>query len=349
MTALLFPVDLDPVDANGVRFGIDWMAFTVKRCPRAQLVQILWQVLGDEWKVWEVMRSGDGWERCRGPHGSLMEVQWREGWVHVQIKGRGCRAVGVDALLWLHDVLFAKVGDGYRVKRVDLAWDDYQKRLTPKEFRERFWDVAAKQKRPEVLCRARGGHLREDDSVRGGGSYQVGERLSDRMLRVYDKAAQSGGKVDAIRFELECKNRVAVHAMAAMAAAGGNRSAAALRMLVGFVDFREVADGLPPQKRRRCAWWEELVADARRAVVGAPERSGLVEWRGVFTKQNSSGFRVLARLNGGDLLAAAEELFRANRRDNPRHAAWHAEIVRDGVKRPATEGDPGPGSGGAAA
>src|SRR5688572_4532557 len=135
MSAL--PFDEGPAaGANGIRFGIDWFAFTVKKWTREQLVAVLLQVLGEDWRRWQICKRGEGWERSKGPHGSLMEVNWRDRWVHVQLKGQGCRVVGVEKVIALHLVLFAKVGDAYRPKRVDLAWDDYAKRLTPQQLRE---------------------------------------------------------------------------------------------------------------------------------------------------------------------------------------------------------------------
>jgi hypothetical protein len=331
-----------PEGERGILFGLDWFAFTVKNSTRAFAVEILSDVLGDEWREWEVIARGGRRERTRGPHGSLAEVDFKERWVHVQIKGKGCRAVGVEAIVRLHDVLQTKLGDAYAPKRVDAAWDDFERRLTPTEFRDRFWNPVTKAKRPEVLCKARGGVARIDDAPLGGGSYTVGRRVSKRMLRVYDKAAESGGKVNAIRFELECKESVAADLMHAVAGAMGNRSAVALRFLVGFIDFREVEGGKPAWKRRRCAWWASIVADAKKARLTPEERLSLEEWRGNFTHEQSSAFRVLVDLNHGDLQAAAIELLEGNRRDNPRHRAWHRQLTakRDGEKGRDTAGAP---------
>jgi hypothetical protein len=320
----------DREEHDGVRFGIDWFAFTVKGSQRTFILERLVEAFGDPWRDgWEVVWRGGRRERTKGAFGTLVEIDWSEKWVHVQIKGKGCRAVGVEALIRLHELLWTRLGDAYVVKRVDLAWDDHRKRMTPGDFRVRFWDAGKKCKRPEVVCKARGGHAREDDGPDGGGSYTVGKRTSKRMLRVYDKRAESGGKVDAIRFELECKEKVAADAMQAMSGAVGNRSAAALRFLVGFIDFREVAEGKSVRERRRTRWWAEFVGDAKKAKLSRLERKGLEEWRAVYTKQNSSGFRLLVHLCGGELRAAAVELLEANVRDNPQHRAWHEQLRED--------------------
>jgi len=328
MTALPLMAAPESVGPNGVRFGIDWLAFTVKTGVAESVIRVLIEVLGEDWRRWDLIRGGDRSERRRGMHGALLEVNWREKWTHVQLKGLSCRFVGLAALIHLHDVLSIRFGDAYRVKRVDLAWDDMRKRVTPKMLRDLFWDPEQLRKRPEVICRAKAGHAYEDDSAKGGGSYRIGERCSNRMLRVYDKAAESGGRVDAIRWELECKGRVAVAAMEAMAQPFENQSAAALRYLVGFLDFRDRMSGLATKKRPRCRWWASLVDDAQVAVVGQPERGDLDEWRRAYCRQNSSGFRLLVTLQRGDLGAAAAELFQATERDNPRHEAWRKQVLR---------------------
>ncbi|MDZ4784349.1 MAG: replication initiation factor domain-containing protein [Planctomycetia bacterium] len=328
MTALsLFP-ESNPEQVGGIRFRIDWFAFTVKGALRSFVLELVAEVLGPEWRTWEVLRRAERRERTKGPFGSLMEVDWKEKWVHVQIKGQGCGAVGVEQLMRLHDVLLAKLGAAYIAKRVDVAWDDYTKSITPAQFRERFWDAARRCKRLEVVCKAKRGHAREDDGPEGGGSYTVGERVSKRLLRIYDKAAESGGKVNAVRIELECKEEVAGDVLHAMAASIGNRSAAALRFLVGFIDFRDVEFGKTIRERRRSAWWQAFVGEAKKAKLSAVERKGMEEWRETFTHQGSSGFRLLVHLRGGDIKAAAEELFRKNPRDNPRHEVWHADLHR---------------------
>ena len=87
------------------------------------------------------------------------------------------------------------------------------------------------------------------------------------------------------------------------------------------------------------------MGDAKKAKLSRIERQGLDEWRPLFTRQNSSGFRLLVDLCAGDLGAASVELLEANDRDNPQHRAWHKQL-RDGrraggekVRRADDEGD----------
>ena len=314
---------------KGIQFGIDWLAFTVKGISATPVELLIRQVLGDEWKHWETISQRDRRRRSKGPFGTLMEVDWVEKWVHVQMKGQGCRAIGTEQVMALVEALLQRFGDAFQVKRVDLAWDDFNKRFRPSDVRDRFWSREAGAKRPEVVCKAKRGHFRQDDSPEGGESYTIGERTSKRMLRVYDKAAQSGGKVDAVRWELECKDQVAHRAVEAMMRT--HYSSAALRFLVGFLDFREVEPGRPSKERKRCAWFESVVGDARRCPLGALERIDLEEWVENYLKQQSSGFRVLLRVLGGDIKLAAEVLLAGNPKDNPRHRGWHARLRSEGA------------------
>ena len=174
------------------------------------------------------------------------------------------------------------------------------------------------------------GRAIEDDGPRGGGSYTVGTRESNRLLRVYDKAAESEGEVDAIRIELECKDRVAVDVMRALSTALPDaRSVAAARFLVGFIDFRQVVQGATVRQRPRCAWWGALAGEASKAKLTPPQRLSMDEWRRDFAQRNSSGFRMLCDLNDGDIWKSARELLMANPRDNPRHRAWHRQRKED--------------------
>jgi hypothetical protein len=299
---------------------VDWYAFTLKGVVRDRVVRELVNCWGEEWANWQTIKSGDRWEQMRGPHGSLLEVNWRDAWVHVQIKGKGCRAVGVGKIIDLHDALHVKFGDAYREKRVDVAWDDYEKRCTPGQFREQFWDPEQKTVRPGVRSRVRKALAREDDCIEGGGSYTVGSRASERMLRVYDKAAQSKGEIDAIRFELECKKRAAQLVLWAMAADRTNPAAGAAKALVGFVDFRAGKGGKRPE------WWSQIVRDAQKAALASPERLALLDWAVEFCRQISSGYRLLLKLLRGSVADASAILEKANRRDNPRHAAWAEDL-----------------------
>lgn len=315
---------------SGIHFGIDWLAFTVKDVPATQVEVVMRNVLGDEWKHWETISRRDRRWRRKGPFGTLMEMDFVEKWLHVQMKGQGCRAVGTKKVMELAEALVQRFGSAFQVKRVDLAWDDFDKRCRPADLRERFWDREAGGKRAEVVCKAKRGHFRQDDGPEGGESYTIGERTSKRMLRVYDKAAQSGGKVDAIRWELECRDQVAHRAVEVMLRR--EPSSAALGFLTGFLDFREPDEERKVSERMRSGWFEELVGDARGCPLRALDRIDLEDWVLSFLKQHSSGFRVLVRVLGGDVKLAADVLLVGNAKDNPRHRAWHERLKVEGAR-----------------
>ena len=312
-----------------VQFGVDWLAFTVKQVPGAQVQSWMVKCFGEEWKHWETLSQRERRKRSRGPFGTLMEVDWVERWVHVQIKGQACRALGTEKVMRMCETFLQKFGGVFQVKRVDLAWDDFDKRCSPSQLRERFWDREVNAKRPEVVCRAKCGHIRQDDGPEGGESYTIGERSSQRMLRVYDKAAESGGKVDAVRWELQCREEVAQWAVEHMLRQDYWR--AALAFLVGFLDFKEVDRTRKVKDRVRCAWFESMVGDARQCPLRPLERVDLQEWLETYLRQQSSGFRVLLRICGADWTLAGRMLMKGNPRDNPRHRGWHERLRREGL------------------
>ncbi|MCH7911112.1 MAG: hypothetical protein IIB38_16050, partial [Candidatus Hydrogenedentes bacterium] len=84
--------------------------------------------------------------------------------------------IGAETLLTLCRLGVDALGGEFTVSRLDVAWDDFSKGITPGRFRKRFWDRAAKTRRPEVVCRAKSGISFEDDSAEGGSGYRIGSR-----------------------------------------------------------------------------------------------------------------------------------------------------------------------------
>lgn len=85
---------------------------------------------------------------------------------------------------------------GAKITRLDICYDDYQKHLTPLDW-SRLFDAGY------IECRTR-----HKDSITSpsGSTFYLGKRGKSRMLRVYDKAGESRGQIDAVRYEFEFKN-----------------------------------------------------------------------------------------------------------------------------------------------
>ena len=94
-----------------------------------------------------------------------------------------------------------------QLSRLDIAFDDFNKRFTPADF-VHFWYNGVDGTKGNLLqspCR----NFRSATSGIGGGcTFYLGGR-SNKMLRVYDKYKESKGKIDSIRYEFELHNRYA--------------------------------------------------------------------------------------------------------------------------------------------
>ena len=85
------------------------------------------------------------------------------------------------------------------ITRLDIAYDDYTKTFTPKDFAN--WMM---QERITTDSRC----WKYITSMHGcGDTFYMGKRGRERYLRVYDKNYESNGKINAIRYEFELKQR----------------------------------------------------------------------------------------------------------------------------------------------
>lgn len=85
---------------------------------------------------------------------------------------------------------------GAKITRLDICYDDYKKHLTPGDW-SRLFEAGY------IECKTR--HKQSVNSP-SGSTFYLGKRGKSRMLRVYDKAGESHGQIDAIRYEFEFKN-----------------------------------------------------------------------------------------------------------------------------------------------
>jgi len=96
----------------------------------------------------------------------------------------------------------------------------------------------------------------------------IGSRASRVMLRVYDKLIESGGKVDAVRWELVLREEAAQARQRDLAT--GSWAQLFNAELLRFVDFREPESGDRTNRRERMAWYSEIVEDVTKAPPYMP-------------------------------------------------------------------------------
>lgn len=83
--------------------------------------------------------------------------------------------------------------------RIDLTYDDYEKRFTPFDLHE------CRMNKVSLISSTRKCNIIFDKGV----TFYLGDRTSERYLRVYDKFIESKGVIDAVRWELELKGKFA--------------------------------------------------------------------------------------------------------------------------------------------
>jgi len=145
-----------------------------------------------------------------------------------------------------------------------------------------------------------------------------GSKDSDRMLRVYDKDAESKGQIAAYRMELQERKKYADKA--AQLLAYGELTQVLPNRLVGFIDFKDHKSAAHIDQRTRCPWFEELVVGARKGAAYDPmPLKDLQEVVEDWERRNRRGLGLVWHHYGGDI-DRLTKLAREGRRDwKPRH------------------------------
>ena len=256
-----------------------------------------------------------------GPANSRLHFHPRNGSdFNLSLPGRACQRAGTERLR----MFFSSFVDaGAKARRVDLALDDYEKRITPARFLEEL-EGPNKVAHSRKALTMTGMELGKPDT---GETVYLGAPQSNRRLRVYDKSFESGGLIDAYRWELQERKRAAEKA--AYDLAHGNWNEVIRRRLVGFVDFRERESAPRIQDRARWGLYEELIEGADRAEGYFPvEEKSMEEIEQWFVRQYAPTLAMLLQHNGGDLSTIAEYARNGRRRWRPKHLALIASAKK---------------------
>ena len=103
----------------------------------------------------------------------------------------------INDLVYAKDLLQILDNRSCRITRLDICYDDYEKMFTPQDF-VRF-DVEGRIRTNTRTF----GYLKSRQNE--GHTVYIGKRGSERYLRIYDKNYESGGKINAIRYEFELR------------------------------------------------------------------------------------------------------------------------------------------------
>lgn len=210
------------------------------------------------------------------------------------------------------------LGAGARVSRADGYYDDQVRHVEPSE-------VADAWRRGDKLSHIR--RMREyrtfatspdGDAILVGSTVYIGSAKSEGMLRVYDKAAESGRVGAGVRWELQLRGEHAAQFAAGAVAAGESLGNYILACVRGLVDFRDRSRGDRGDRAPLADWWAAIVVDAGRVGLSGPTRVDSLEKRGAWlSRQAAPSLALLTFAYGG---------------------AWLDALLRNGEER-LTEGD----------
>ena len=227
-----------PENFNGCRVSVDNLSVTYHPSSVGEGNQLLGEVieeisdvLGGHPDDWIELEHGFySYQRSLiGPANSRLHFEPRNGLdFHLSLPGQACQRAGAERL---RNLFPSFVNAGAKARRVDLTLDDYEKRITPAKFLDEL-------RGSNRVSHAKAMVNMEGETLGSSGRSETvypGAPQSSRRLWVYDKAFESGGKIDAIRWELQERDQAAVKA--AYDLANGDLNDVVRNRLVGFVDF----------------------------------------------------------------------------------------------------------------
>ncbi len=180
-----------------------------------------------------------------------------------EIPGSACDCILPERYYELADFMHSNYKDAYKFTRLDYAFDNVQ--FTPKQA---FDAIKANQvrtlaKRDTLEGRA-GPFQKKDNQEIGTSSMQLGSRLSERIIRVYDLHGFN-------RLEMEMKGKRAQSIANQLLSSEDTDSWPIIMQshLLDFVDFYT-------------DWWKEFIADNKRANLKISEPA-LIEFIKSFT------------------------------------------------------------------
>jgi len=240
-----------------VSVGVDWLTLTGKR-ERLQGVLEGLKAAGVV-ECWEEKQAGAFFDtRTVLGDGLTLKVghESEASWWCLEVSGSGCRRMGAD-LLWAMCREWAAL-PGIRCTRLDLAVD---LRGNLGGMIGRVQEACEKG----CLCRVRRWrpYMSHDGQQVIGETVYIGGRTSERQLRVYDKGLETatGERGEWVRWELQARKKVANELWHGYSGTETEEKGMeyAAGQVCAFVDFREGKEGIEMSRRKRLAWWSELL------------------------------------------------------------------------------------------
>jgi hypothetical protein len=259
---------------------VDWFqgTFPLESLERLSEIKNLVMLEGDQ-----VLQEGDPWHSGKrwDHHGfSAYGLMWAwddpaegkpgKGWLC--IKGSYLSYMAPEAVQCLMRILILEYG--VKTTRLDFALDDYSKTVTPYQVLQHGF--------AREFGRFRRAPRFSGDAHDGSLTVTFGSRAADKLLRIYDKAKESNGEIDAIRWEVEFKDEVA-HAYATQFIECSWDELPYLfvgQSVLGVIEFCKPQEG----QKRFCSyclleWWQAFKAKLGSVRLPVPRKPQTLERR----------------------------------------------------------------------
>lgn len=203
--------------AENLMFTIDWLSFTYKpKKKHAEDLSLLENFFYDfpEFDYW----FPDMHRLERGRHGYSNVYQLYDEFcimfhpdnedmgIHVEFSSRSLpnltKIFGLDDIQIYSDAkqIFQILKDrSCKIARLDIAYDDFTKTFTPLDFNR--WKING-----QISTNAQCWEYIGNEQHKGG-TFYLGKRGRDRMLRIYDKEYESHGQICSVRYEFELRGK----------------------------------------------------------------------------------------------------------------------------------------------
>ena len=260
----------DLLGIRGVEVGIDWLAFSF---PRQVMGEVMSLVRASWWRAEFQADTDQDVRPFRGYNCCLLFkpgilFSWHENRrdAHVNISGVPMSYINAaEATQFVR----AMVELGANCTRIDVRADDYTRSVTPQDM-----DAWV---RDGQLCGFR--KAKYVDDYEGGVTFYAGRRGRNgcgKFFRCYDKFAESNGKKNCIRHEVEFsqhKSRTIAHEIASGSPGGGLQRLAnyLFGLVIGALDFRVGRRCRSKNERLRNEKWEDFCHGSMGHVPACPK------------------------------------------------------------------------------
>ena len=200
------------------------------------------------------MTIGVKWDHVfRGSLGALYMYRITPNGIRyrLSIPGKVCSSVPLDMVLRFFEIIH-QLNPNVVCSRVDICLDDFTKRLNFEQLSESL--------KSGDYSGFRTSHGIQNYDASNGWTVYLGSRQSEHMVRIYNKSAESRGRIDSVRWESEYKGEKANAIFKSLSIATTLQSS--VKLLKGYVLGKIHFIDRTDKNLSRCEkldWWSEFL------------------------------------------------------------------------------------------